>query len=978
MRKTLQILAILSWIFPISIPIFAINPERSIPDYRISTWITNDGLPQNTINSILQTPDGYIWIGTQNGLARFNGVEFKIFDRFTVPEWKFDYVNILFLRKNGDLLLGTFGGGLYYFTDGSILPYPGSESLPPNLSIVGLDEDAQQRLWIASENGKLFFQEGNRVTPIQLPAELQRLQFRWLLIDRSQRLWVATSDGLIRYAENRFQRIGVREGLSSNLTTRIYESRDRDLWIGTESGGLNRIHQGRITHIRRKDGLPSNDIMSILQDRDLNLWVGTRGGVSRIRNDQRIDSYTSREGLNGESVLSLLEDQEGSLWVGMGYGLSQFKDSQVLMIDKKKGLPSNFVWSVYEDRYQTIWAGTNSFGLIGFNEDRTMTIDTETGLLSAVVRCMYRDRKNQLWIGTLNGLSCLREGKIHNYSRADGLPDNGIRSIVEDGSNTLWIGTQDGLCFLRDGRFHPYRFDDRIPRPLVVNHIFLERTGGLWLSTRNGAIHIVGERSELIQSRQGFSDSFVYAITADQQGNLWFGTVQGLFVRLGDRFHRLGRKDGLPDEVIYGIVRDDRGSIWCGSNRGIFRFEPDQACKYLQKQLPQLQIEVFGTAEGLNSLECNGGNQNSACITRDGRIMFPTQEGVAVIVPRQAKWTGKSAVIRIEEVAADGHSLPIGGSALLPPGTNRLEFQFSVISFLAPKKHLYRYRLEGFDRQWLDAGNAHSAVYTNLSPGDYRFVVKGSNHEGVWNDDEANFAFTIKPFFHQTKLFLILAIAFGFGLGGGIYYIRFRNLKKRERELSALVSDRTKQLAEANQELERLANLDGLTGVANRRFFDLALRDEWRRNARSNKPLSLIMIDVDFFKNFNDAYGHQAGDDCLRSLTRMFQKTVSRSGDLVARYGGEEFCIILPATDSEGAKRVAAKLRENVESLQIDHATSACRGYVTISLGVSTTAPGREEHCDSFLLQVDKALYQAKKNGKNRIEYLPFVNETEN
>jgi diguanylate cyclase (GGDEF)-like protein len=376
------------------------------------------------------------------------------------------------------------------------------------------------------------------------------------------------------------------------------------------------------------------------------------------------------------------------------------------------------------------------------------------------------------------------------------------------------------------------------------------------------------------------------------------------------------------------------------------------------------------------SEECDGGHP-SAWRSPDGRLWFPTIKGIAVVDPSRLRKAPPLPVV-IESVRIDGRDLDPAVPAEVPPGARNLEFHFAALSFLAPHKHRFRYKLEGFDETFNAAGERGEAYYTNVPPGAYSFrviaEVAGASSERGGEGTEAVFRFHLTPRFHERRAFLVVCGLSLVLLATSAHLTRVRRLARNERVLAASVEARTlelrivmTQLESANDRLEQLSLTDPLTGIANRRRFEAYLSQEWRRCARHDRPLSLLMADVDFFKAFNDRCGHQAGDDALRRVAVTLRESSARAEDLVARYGGEEFVIVLPETNEAGSAIVAERARSRVEALALA-CESGVGGVVTISVGWATARPSAREGWEALLGAADRALYEAKRQGRNRVQ----------
>ena len=375
---------------------------------------------------------------------------------------------------------------------------------------------------------------------------------------------------------------------------------------------------------------------------------------------------------------------------------------------------------------------------------------------------------------------------------------------------------------------------------------------------------------------------------------------------------------------------------------------------------------AYGQGDGMRVAECNGKGQPAGWKRKDGTLWFPTPRGAVRVDPKKIVRNELPPPLAFDDVVINKKRYLTSGALVVPPGDGELEIHYTGLSFLEPDKVRFKYRLVGFDRDWVDAGSRRVAYYTNIPPDHYRFEVIAANNDGVWNEQGASLAFELRPHFYQARSFHLLIALVALALAFGAYQARIRQLAARERLLGRLVKERTRELEQANQMLARFSYLDAVTGIANRRNFDDGLELEWRRLQREPGALSLVMIDIDNFKAFNDTYGHQKGDECLKLVAQTLRHALHRPGDLCARYGGEEFGVILPGTDAEGAVGVAEALRQAVEALGVPHSASPASPVVTISAGVATVLPQDGSSGYGLLEAADKALYQSKHGGRNR------------
>ena len=958
------------------VPAHGLDPAKAITQYAHQVWKTDNGLPQNSIQSILQTRDGYIWLGTERGLVRFDGVQFTVFDKGNSPGMRNSNAQALFEDHAGVLWVGTWGG-LHRFENGVFTAYTTAEGLSNN-RVLSICEDREGAIWIGTGGGGIDRLKDGRITAYTTKDGLSNDHI-WQVVDgRDRSLWIGTDGGgLNRFRDGKFTTYTRKDGVPADVIQSLVVDSRGDLWIGTDGGGLGRFRDGKFATFTSKDGLASDTVESMLEDRDGNLWLGSRsGGLTRLT-DGVFTRFTPAEGLSDDTVLSLCEDREGSLWMGtVTGGLNRLKDGKFMAYTTKEGLSNDRVRTIYEDHEGAIWLGTRGSGVTRLSSGTFTNFSTKNGLSGDFVRTVAEDGGNRLWIGTWgDGLTEMADGRFRAFHGKDGLPSEIIRSMYRDRAGTLWIGTDaGGLVAEKQGSFTVYGTRDGLSGSTVLA-ILEDRDGNLWVGTEGGGLDRFSHgKFTAFTTRDGLSDDTVLSLYEDADGCLWIGTDGGGLNRFKDgKFTHFTRREGLFDDVQYAILEDGRGNLWMSCSRGIFRVRRQDLEDLADKPGGPVHSVSFGRADGMRSAECSGFTQPAAWKAHDGRLWFPTIEGAVVIDPDRIKTNMISPPVVIEQALVDRNLLPRSSAApVMAPGRGDLEFHYTGLSFIDPDRVSFRYKLEGFDREWNEAGSRRVAYYTNIPPGHYSFRVQACNNDGLWNEEGALVRFSLRPHFQQTRWFWGLCALGLVLMGFGIARLRAARVRARQRELEELVAERTLQLEQANEKLLQLSELDPLTAIANRRRFEETLAREWRRATRDELPLSLIMIDIDYFKDFNDANGHQLGDECLRRVAGEIREAITRPGDLVARYGGEEFAAILPSTPNHGACAVAELLRARVERMATRHGQSPF-GVVTISLGVATATPGEIFLPESLVAAADEALYRAKRAGRNRVEAGDFV-----
>jgi len=982
--------------------LFPLDPHKKITQYIFDSWTSQYGLPQISVKKIIQTGDRFVWLGTPEGLLRFDGVRFVLFNEKNTPGLKNSYVNDILedhrerlwistnnglsclsggkfrtysmadgllantvgpmlVGRNGDIWIGT-GNGLNRFHEGKFIAYTTAAGLSANL-IAALHEDRSGCLWIGTNRGLTRFQN-DRFTTYSLPDGLAHPSVRAIHEDHKSRLWIVTLRGLSRFQNGRFVSFLLPDGFFSTNVKSIYEDGAGDFWL-ISTTGIVRFRDGVFRTYGEKEKLSFRYALSISGDRDGNIWVGTPNGLNRFE-EESFSAFNSRDGLTHDFVNSIFEDHEGSVWLGTPDGLNRLKDGKFTSYTKKDGLNDVMAICVVEDRENSIWISTSA-GLNRLRNGSVTSYSTESGLSSVLIRALCVDHTGNLWISTENGLNCFRDGQFSLFTTRHGLSSDNIGAIAEDGHGILWISTDSGLDYMQDGKVFHFSATAGFPAE-EITVIQADGPAGLWIGTDGGGIVHLGDKSmKRYTTAEGLSSNRINCFLPEDRDTLWIGTNAGLNLLKNGRFSVFMQKNGLLEDIIHRIMEDDQGNFWMSSPRGVFQVKKRDLMDFASGKISQIPSLSYDKMDGMSNAECVGLGQPAGWKSRDGRLWFPTLNGVTMVDPNRIKLNSQPPALQIEQLLVDQKVTDLFVDEVrIPPGKRTLEFQYTALSYLIPGRVLFKYRLEGYDKQWQAVGTRRTAYYTGIPPGRYRFRVSACNNDGVWNEQGTSLRFYLQPFFYQTTWFYIFSALVVGLMGFGYTRLRVKGLKNREKQLEALVFQRTSQLEEANQKLKQLASIDGLTGIANYRRFEEFFSTEWKRSARNGTAISLIVADVDFFKPYNDRYGHQAGDQCLKMIADILNREAKRPGDLAARYGGEEFVIVLAETAAEGALHLSEKVRKAVETLRIAHETSTVENYITISLGCASVVPSDQNDPSSLLYAADMALYTSKSKGRNR------------
>ena len=790
-RLTIRILCLLCLVCFGGKLALALDPTRDLSQFNAQVWLTENGLPQNTVHSIAQARDGYVWIATEEGLARFDGIRFTVFDKQNTPELKTNDIRVLLEDRQGALWIGTTDG-LVRLSEAKFTAFTTRDGLPSNV-IDALCEGYDGSLWVATAAGIARF-VGNVFTA---RSEFPGNGVRALFADREGSLWIGSSEGLARYKNGAVAKYTMQDGLANNSVVSIDQDKNGRLWIGT-ADGLSQLEGDRCLTYTVRDGLPNNRIISLAVDREGSVWIGTGGGLSRFANNH-FSNFRVGDGLANEIILSIFQDREGSLWIGTeSGGLSLLKDRKFITYTVREGLGSDLVKSIYEDRRGNIWVGTSGGGLSLLKDGKFTTYTTADGLSSNVVLALFGDGDDNLWVGTPDGLNRFRDGKFKTFTSADGLANDFVRSIYADHSGNLWIGTRGGLTRLRGGRFDIYTTADGLPNDFVGT-IYEDAQGNIWIGTLGGLSKLRDEKFTTYNTRDGLSSEVVISLHEDADGALWIGTSGGGLNRLKQgKFTVYTTRNGLPDDVVYGILEDHQNNLWLSSNKGIFRLHKKELDDFANGTGGSITPVLYGTADGMITRECSGGGHPAGWRSADGKLWFSTIKGVAMIDPEKIKLNDQPPPVAIEEIRVDDESIIPAQTIELGPGKSRLDFYYTALSFVAPEKVRFKYQLEGFDSDWVDGGMRRVAYYTNLRPGRYKFRVIAANNDGVWSPTGAAFNLYLKPHFYQTYWFyalcaLILAMIVW-------QFYRFR-LKQIESQFAAVLAERNRIAREIHDNL---------------------------------------------------------------------------------------------------------------------------------------------------------------------------------
>jgi ligand-binding sensor domain-containing protein/signal transduction histidine kinase len=803
-------------------PAKALDPHTALAQYGYQSWQTDTGLPQNTVHAIVQGRDGSMWVATEGGLVRFDGVEFRAYTRANTPALPSDLIDDLMEDRDGVLWIST-SGGLARMRGGSVEALGMDKGIPAT-QVWRTFQDGRGVVWVLTAAG-LFRIEDGKATRVGLEQGLT--EDSKMVAGPDGSLWLGTAAGLMRaQADGKFLAVGaagevlalvidgrgtawagMRSGLEACSATgcrgvalpgaggvrALVADRSGRMWIGTEAGLF--VDDGdKDADQVRPFAQSVGRVDFLFCDRQGMVWAGTAHGLTRIAPDGTgpADSRSS-----SDVFLSAAEDREGDLWLGTeSGGLAVLRDRKFSTLTAEDGLTDEYVLSLVQAPNGHVGVGTKGGGLDVFRDGKFHALTTAQGLSSNVVLTVAAAANGDVWVGTPDGLDLIREGDVARaFTTADGLADDFVRSLLVGSQGELWIGTRRGLSRYENGKFTTWTALDGLGSDLI-GAMVEDRDGSLWIGTLGGLSRFHDGRFTNLTTKDGLSSNVVTALYEDRDATLWIGTNDGGLNRWRNgRIVSLGSAQ-MPARVI-GILEDGSGYLWISSNTGIYRVSRD-GLNRMADGGRAAEVIRFGVADGMRISECSSGGHPAAIRLSDGELWFATLKGIARVDPEHMPVNRVAPKVAIEQVKVDDAAQASVEELKVAPGHSHYEFDYAGLSFVAPLKVAYRYQLEGFDRAWVDAGTRRAAYYTNLPHGHYTFRVVARNNDGVWSEAAATAELTIEPHYYQTLWFRLLVLAAIAGLAYGAWR---RRLLHVEREFQAVLGERTRIAREIHDTL---------------------------------------------------------------------------------------------------------------------------------------------------------------------------------
>jgi signal transduction histidine kinase/ligand-binding sensor domain-containing protein len=779
--------------------------SAAMAQYRFDVLNTDNGLPQNSVLAILQTRDGYLWFTTLDGLVRYDGARYTVFNKANSKGINSNRFRSLYEDTDGTLWISTEDGGLTRYQNGQFRTYTTADGLPRNY-VDRVRRTSEGKLLVLT-NGGLARMQDDRFEIIS--TDTKSFDSDIGIQGQSGNTWYRVNTELRRVKDGKMTAYAVPPGGRDILVlNQLYEDRQGRLWIGTHlnpKGELWMLKDEQMTRYGVRDGLPHASVMTFCEDHEGAMWFGTdEGGLVRFK-DGRFTTYTSTQGLASNTIEAIFEDHEHTLWVGTrDNGITRITRQVITTLSEKEGLKGKVFYPIIEGRDGSIWMGNEGvnrfkggkFTYYPLNLAPQYALNPES---VALVQAFYQDREGRLWIGHPHGLYRFENEQFTNDERMSNRESP--YAIFQDSTGVFWFGYGRRLTRYQNGDVKEFTVKDGLQD--LVQPIYEDRQGRIWIGSYGGLAQYVDGHLVLLTEKDGLSSNRVRAIYEDADGVLWIGTYDGGLNRFKDgKFVAFTTNEGMFSNGVFAILEDQRGNFWMSSNQGIYRVSRAQLNDFAEGKVNKVHSISYGKADGMLSTECNGARHPSAIKARDGRMWFPTFNGIAVVDPAAVTFNAVPPPVVIEQVILDREEMNMQMPIEITPGKDTLAIQYTALSFIKPEQIQFKYRLEGLDADWIDADNRRTAYYTHLPAGTYVFRVIAANSDGVWNEQGATMQITVIPPIWRREWFVFLVAA---SLVATVTLLVRARINKLQRARAAQEAFSRQLIASQEQERKRIA-----------------------------------------------------------------------------------------------------------------------------------------------------------------------------
>ena len=811
--------------------VLALDPALGVSQYAHTAWLNRQGFPKSLVEAFAQTPDGYLWLGTEFGLLRFDGFRALSWSPPAGQHLPGSEIRSLIATHDGTLWIGT-PGGLASWKDGKLTQYPelagkwigpllearngavwagawspgasrlcavdsgnvrcsGEDGSFGSYPVSSLFEDSRSNFWVQTTTGVWRWRPDPRKF-YPLPATQERI--RGIAEGDNGSLLVATGRGIMRIADGKVEAYPLASTGPQLKPTQLLRDREGSLWVATSDHGVLHVHRGRTDAFAQSDGLSNDDVVTLFEDREGNIWGATYGGIDRFR-DFAVPTISVKEGLSNVWAGSVLAAADGSVWLGTGDGLDRWNDGQITVYRKRGTQAPN-------------GAANPEHGFAAVREV------TDPGLPDDFIGSLFQDKSGRIWVSTPRGLAWFENDQ---FTPVRSLPAGRVGSIAESSVGGFWISYFDlGLFYLsREGVVEHFPWDRLGRKDFALTLLADSTKGGLWLGFWQGGLAYFkdGQILATYTATDGLGPGRINDLRSDPDGTLWAGTEGGLSRLKNGRVDTLGRRNGLPCDSVHWTMEDDAHSLWVYMACGLVRVARSELDAWVSNPKGTMQTTVFDGFDGVRSHANAVGYSPRVAKSTDGKLWFTPWDGVSFIDPRHLAFDNLPPPVHIEQIRADHKTYDTSSDANrhlhLPPLVRDLEIEYTALSLVAPEKNQFRYKLEGRDRDWESVGNRRQAFYNDLPPGNYRFRVAASNYSGVWNEQGAALDFSIAPAYWQTNWFRALCVAAFLLVLWALYQLRLRQIAQAfNARLEERVAERTRIARELHDTL--LQSFQGL------------------------------------------------------------------------------------------------------------------------------------------------------------------------
>jgi len=974
--KLKKILAIFFVLLSVS-SVFGLNPDHSMNRFNIECFDSSNGMPQNTVADIFQDKDGYMYFATQEGVTRYDGVDFRNIQTQAASNNTSSIVSV----SQDNLLLGT-AAGVYSTKD--------EESILSDYFVRHMIRMPNGDLWVATYSSGIILFKANGKKDV-FTKETEKINsniISKLAVDSKGNIIAATLEGISIFKKDHFEPVEGIYAFSYDL------SKDDKGWIWAATDrGLALIKDGKLDYIYKKeDGLPTEKLRSVVSDSQKAVWIGTETGDIIRFYKGKFSMMPRKANKKLGAVINVFEDRENNIWFGTEVtGTCIVREGTLF----QPGINTGNIRSITQKKDGSIWTATFGEGIKVLTKKGLMIYDTSNGLRTNSINTVFADSQDRVWIGARrSGVQVHIDGKIadfasmiDNFSVANPVSPT---MFFEDSRGNIWIADRHSnkpVYVWKDGVLESYTI---MKGELSVLDIAENSKGEIFLATIKSGIFKFDSFKKVFERISALDGLKASSLFIDKNDRIWVTTFsEGIIVLANGDPVKFNEQKGLYSNTVHDIIQDNNESLWFSTNRGVFTISFKDMDEFISGKKTTVPYRLFKEEDGMVAGECNGGSQPSMLKASDGTIWVPTITGVATIDPDRLEVLIEIPPVKITGAILDNvKNVDLKGQKgiEIPPGTRSVEFFYTSLFFSHPEKVEFEYKLEGFEDTWNKAGKRRNATYTNISPGTYRFLVKAFLSDSPKNSSSGTIAAEFTPFFYQDQRFRAFVAALLLLIILAAYNMKIRIHKMREKELTEIVSKRTEELVKANEKLRESILKDPMTGLCNRRYLFEIEQPRFERKLfmerkdkepqdneaikvpqPEDKVTGLFLIDINKLKKVNEKFGYDFGDRLLVKFSEALKESV-RKDDLVVRWGGDEFLVILNNTNyshlSNYANKVVDIATAGIEVHEKNVKLELSIGYASMPFYSGAGTLNFEEN----LLMADMALFKALSDSKDKVK----------